>query len=205
MQAGWMGRKPHSLSGTLSDTANPGDLWRSWRHKTTSIFKSTIRMKREKPWLWLERQTMKRLRRKFVPFAVRWMQPWKGLNSLRGMAVMAHPALEAGPVKRYLSVASGLAHLIFGSRLNGYRRRGQDLEPLWLREMFFFNEEISRVNTVLAHTLPIPCPCLSKEISVNSISEQNQPGKEANSNSLSRKDGVGSCWVSKLAIPCKGL
>lgn len=143
---------------------------------------------------------MKRLWRKFVPLAVRWMQPWNGLNSLRGMAVMAHPTLEAGQVKRCLSVASGLAHLIFRSRLNGYRRRGQDLEPLWLREMLFFNEETSRVNTVLAHTLPIPRPCLSKEISVNSISEQNQPGKEANSNSLSRKEvwGLAACrsWRS---------
>lgn len=144
---------------------------------------------------------MKRLWRKFVPLAVRWMQPWNGLNSLRGMAVMAHPTLEARQVKKCLSVASGLAHLIFRPRPNGYRRRGQDLKPLWLREMFFFTSE--EISTVLAHTLPTPRPCLSKDISVNSISMSKI--KQARRQTPWPKGSVGSWWVSKLAVPCKGL
>lgn len=44
-----------ALSGPQLDTANPCDLWESWRHKMTPIIKSTIRMKSAKPWLWLEK------------------------------------------------------------------------------------------------------------------------------------------------------
>lgn len=58
-----------ALSGPQLDTANPCDLWGSWRHKVTPIIKSTIRMKSIKPWLWLEKADNEETMEEICPFS----------------------------------------------------------------------------------------------------------------------------------------
>lgn len=80
----WMngGVSLHTRSRPRLDTANPCDLWESWRHKMTLIIKSTIRMKSAKPWLWLEKADNEETIEEICLFS-------SPVNAALAMAVMA--------------------------------------------------------------------------------------------------------------------
>lgn len=70
------------------DIANPRDFGEAEGIKWPQSSKGPLEWRAQKPWLWLENETMKRVWRKFVPLAAGWMLPFRdSQNGCRWTAV----------------------------------------------------------------------------------------------------------------------